>query len=315
MKKTQDFIKIRSFLAQNVEEIMESINVRRKTKLNDTDDLFDTDENFNSQKNKLNWKNFSVPKSKFQILSDEKNSLGLYVSGNPLDEYKKILDWATNVSYADNLHLVLIEKIKKIFTKSGGMMLALEITTPNEQLEGLVFPKSALKFSAILLEKEVFWILGKITRKEKKDDEIVDDNEIKEYDQLPKLIIEQAAVFEEGPFSILSEAKISLTEKRKEMLIAVDWKSLKEGPQKFGSELPTKNEQIKKVDSHALRIPRSISPLSLSKIKSYLHKEQKDDYIGLLIEVETSNGWRKSKAKAWVTPGDLIKVNNLVSPS
>lgn len=312
MLKTKDFIRIRSFLSENVEQIMDSVNVRRKGKLNDTDDLFDVDDNVSSTKIQLNWKKNSTTKSKFQILSDEKYSLGLYVSGNPLEEYKKILDWATNVSYADNLHLVLVEKIKKIFTKSGGMMLALEITTPTEQLEGLVFPKSALKFSAILQEKEVFWIIGKITRKERKDEEVADDNEIKEYDQLPKLIIEHAAPFENGPMGILSEAQITLTEKRKDMITSVDWQALKQEPQKFETELPTKSLVKKEIITHSIKISRSVSPADLSKIKSYIHKEPTNSSIRLDIEVETKDGWKKSKSPAWVNSEDLAKVKNLL---
>jgi DNA polymerase III alpha subunit len=311
MTKIKDFITIRSFLAHNVEGILDNLNIRRKNKLNDTDDLFEISEDSNLQKTEMNWKLQFTPKSKFEILADEKNSLGLYVSGNPLQEYSKILEWVENVSYVDNLHLVLIEKIRKIFTKSGGMMLALEITTPTEQLEGLVFPKSALKFSAILQEKEVFWVLGKITRKEKKEEEAGDESEIKEYDQLPKLIIDQAVIFKKGPLTIISEAQIPITEKRKEMLSSADWYRLKKSPNDFDTKIPQKTEQ-NKASEITLKIPRSVAPANLAKIKAYLHKQEQQGYHLINIMVETMQGWRKSKTPLWLDTKDLNEVENLL---
>jgi DNA polymerase III alpha subunit len=160
--KDFNFIKQRSVLINNMEVILESLSSRRENKKIESDDLFD----FGGQeevKSNLNLDYDIANLPDIDILMAEKDSLGLYVSGNPIEALTPFVDYLMDFTYQDGLHLVLIEKIRKIFTRTGKLMLAIDITTNHESnLEMVIFPKHAGDLVKVIEAKQLFWAVGKI---------------------------------------------------------------------------------------------------------------------------------------------------------
>ena len=93
--------------------------------------------------------------TKGEKLNWEKELIGCYISGSPLDKWKeKILDRniniknileEANIDVADNKNIrlpVLIEKIKTTKTKAGDLMALVKVSDLTGQFEVAVFPKS-----------------------------------------------------------------------------------------------------------------------------------------------------------------------------
>ena len=114
--KTQEeninFVAVRSFLGGNVDTLLENLAARRENDKNDSVDIFAA-----HTSPSINWKNVHT-KTKLQILIEEKNALGLYMSGKPLEEYIELEKWLQK-KFKKNLRLMFVNKVRKIFTKTG----------------------------------------------------------------------------------------------------------------------------------------------------------------------------------------------------
>ena len=123
---------------------------------------------------KINGKN--NPISNKEKLAWEKELLGLYISGHPLDQYlgkingdniktiKKILE---NKGFNGNGNgsrtIGVISKIKRITTKTGQSILFVEIEDKNDSLEMVVFSDTLAKNPAIWQENKVILASGKLS--------------------------------------------------------------------------------------------------------------------------------------------------------
>jgi DNA polymerase III alpha subunit len=304
-------IKIRSFLAANSEKMLENIAVRRQAGKIDAEDLFGSDDSVSTQN--MIWEKNTPDMSKINILLQEKESLGLYVSGNPLDDYRDLLQWCRHTSGRDDIFLVLIDKIKKIFTKTNAMMFALQISTPDLNLEGVIFPKNALNVSSILEEKELYWVQGKIQETKRKspeslkapDDEAfaseesTGDVEIKEFDELPKLIINNIHKFEDGVLPLFANEEIPLAINRESKFKNLDWKSLKIQPTDLN--FTTQSSQTVNNSVKTIRLEKSIGAQRLKEIIATLQKSPFSGGVEVYVEVENSEGFKKAKGTFWVT--------------
>ena len=137
---------IRSFLASNVDTLLETVSQLKSLAAADTssDDLFGLND-VAERKKQIEWRTQFETKSLFEVLISEKNSLGLYVSGNPLSAYLSLSHAVAEMLGREDLRLVIIDKIRKIFTRSNVMMFALQITVAGAEMEyeGIIFPKRA----------------------------------------------------------------------------------------------------------------------------------------------------------------------------
>lgn len=319
-----DVIKIRSFLAANSEKMLENIAIQRHAGKIDTEDLFSCEDEIYSQTIILE-KN--VPEiSKINILLQEKESLGLYVSGNPLDEYKELLQWCRDTSGRDDVYLVLIDKIKKIFTKTNAMMFTLQISAPDLSVEGIIFPKNALNVSSILEEKELYWVQGKIQESKRKttdsvkvleeimevSDENTTENEIKEFDELPKLIINNINKFEDGVLKLFANEEIPLSVNREVKFKNLDWENLKKSPANI-THLSTKNDNYSNDSeikaNNYIKIIRLEKSIGAQKLKQIITDFKKSSFIGgieVFVEVENSDGFKRAKGSFWVSE-EIVK--------
>lgn len=105
-------------------------------------------------------------------LSWEKELLGLYISGHPLETYKdKFANQKTNIKKIketgkENEVVVvggLIEAIKPIQTKSGEKMLFIKLADLTDSIETVVFPKVLSEFANIFELDNCIAIKGKVS--------------------------------------------------------------------------------------------------------------------------------------------------------
>jgi DNA polymerase-3 subunit alpha len=112
------------------------------------------------------------PVSKEQRLAWEKELLGLFVSGFPLDPWKEKIT-ARGISIETILHSkednkkvslpVIIESIRVTKTKKGDTMALLKIRDYNGTIEVAVFPENYKRYKSIILQDIPLLINGTIT--------------------------------------------------------------------------------------------------------------------------------------------------------
>ncbi len=101
----------------------------------------------------------------------EKELLGLYISGHPLDKFKdKLEKIKTGIGDAkkltDNMPVVtagMIEEVKKIMTKKNEPMLFVKISDYTDSVETVIFPRILEKYGDIIREGNCVAIKGRIS--------------------------------------------------------------------------------------------------------------------------------------------------------
>jgi DNA polymerase-3 subunit alpha len=110
--------------------------------------------------------------SKEEVLSWEKELLGLYVSGHPLDQHKEKLDKVgMNIKRVKGdlrtgITIVVagvIEDVREILTRKQDKMAFLRITDLTDSIEGVIFPKAFQKHRDILASDSVVAIKAQIS--------------------------------------------------------------------------------------------------------------------------------------------------------
>jgi DNA polymerase III subunit alpha len=103
----------------------------------------------------------------------EKELLGLYISGHPLDKMrlkleKEKMNINTAKALAEGAPAMIagcVQSIKKILTKKGEPMAFLKILDFSGSLEALVFPRALEKFGHLIREETGLKIKGRISRR------------------------------------------------------------------------------------------------------------------------------------------------------
>ena len=116
-------------------------------------------------------------------LKQEKEQLGFYVSGHPLEEYNDIIEYYTTASTqtlvehpidAEVFVAGMITEVKNLTTKKGAPMAVIGFEDLEGSVEIVVFPE-AYKTAGDLVEGRVVWIRGKVnqnSRNRKSEDEV-----------------------------------------------------------------------------------------------------------------------------------------------
>ena len=100
----------------------------------------------------------------------EKEQLGFYVSGHPLEEYSDIIEHYTSTSTQTlTAHRIdsevdvagMITDVKNITTRKGDAMAVIGLEDLEGTVEVVVFP-DAYKTAGDLVEGRVIWIRGKV---------------------------------------------------------------------------------------------------------------------------------------------------------
>ena len=133
----------------------------------------------------------AAPLSHRGLLAMEKEAMGMYLSGHPLDDYRSVLDRAKSISIRelvasdedenavnqmDGESVViagLISYRRDKATKKGDLMSFVTVEDLSGSMEVLVFPKVLLDFGEFLQEDKVVAISGKVSAREGEDTKLL----------------------------------------------------------------------------------------------------------------------------------------------
>jgi len=165
----------RKKLLNNLEFLLEYSRDSQKNKINGQKSLFDLGSKSNGKLAPLKLKDSENAK-KTEKLSWEKELLGLYISGHPLDSIDfKTRFWQKitctkeiNIRLAGrNIYLCgTVSTIKKIITKSGRPMLFVSLEDKTGQIEIVTFPSILEKTSHAFIENKILMVSGKVDLKD-----------------------------------------------------------------------------------------------------------------------------------------------------
>lgn len=130
-----------------------------------------------------------------ELLSFEKEMIGIYISGHPLEKYRELIEKTTNINtlnmlkinqdmeeygktieYRDNQNVKyagVITKIKKKFTKNNTIMAFVTIEDLYGSVELIVFDSVYHKSQNVLLEENVVLVEGRLSIREDEPVKIV----------------------------------------------------------------------------------------------------------------------------------------------
>lgn len=156
----------RNQLLQNMEKLLEQARQTKKDKINGQKGLFDSLPQ-DPQRIKLA---SAAPILESEKLRWEKELLGLYISGHPLKNYRKILKEKClpimNVSQELAGRLVkvggIISSIKKIITKKGQPMLFVNLEDEAQRIELVVFPSTLENYPNLFQENKIVFVSGRV---------------------------------------------------------------------------------------------------------------------------------------------------------
>jgi len=111
----------------------------------------------------------------FEKLAWEKELLGLYISGHPLEMF----DQETKNKFFNKIKILktkavngltvivggIIEEVKQINTKSGDMMLFVKISDLTDQMEVVIFPKILQEHKDVLVPENCIAIKGRVSKR------------------------------------------------------------------------------------------------------------------------------------------------------
>jgi len=111
--------------------------------------------------------------SDFIRLSWEKELLGLYISGHPLNAHANVLRDRPNIKYIKErskegqmVKLAGIpEEIKEIFTKKGDKMAFVRLADKSDSIECVVFPRTLVQYGAVLNSAVTIAVKGKFSKR------------------------------------------------------------------------------------------------------------------------------------------------------
>ena len=193
-----EFKETRATLLNSFEDIIDSIQSNNKKELSGQVSMFDIgNKNDDISKQKYSF-NVVDEYDEKQLLSMEKEMLGIYISGHPLDKYRNLILKNTNISSKDlrgleeqsnenendeNIELIenvrskfkdgqnvkcagIITSIKKKYTKNNKMMAFITIEDLYGTIEVIAFENVVLKYASYLIEENIIMIEGRLSIRE-----------------------------------------------------------------------------------------------------------------------------------------------------
>ena len=193
-------------------QILDSISQDKKNNMAGQMSLFDLVEE--SQKEAFEIRLPDVGEYPKEVyLAFEKEVLGVYVSGHPLEEYEKL--WRKNITavtsdftYDDEINAIKLPDKKKVtiggmiahrqikYTKNGKTMAFLTVEDLVGTVEVIVWPDDYEKNSRYLMEDSKVFIFGRVAAEDEKDGKLICEK-ITPFQEMPKELCIQFASKEE----------------------------------------------------------------------------------------------------------------------
>ncbi len=164
----------RKKLLNNLDFLLEYSRDSQKNKTSGQKSLFDGGGKSNGKLAALKLKDSENAK-KSEKLSWEKELLGLYISGHPLDSINLKNFWQkitctneiNNRLAGKSVHLCgTVSTIKKIITKSGKPMLFVSLEDKTGQIEIVTFPSILERNSQVFVENKILMVSGRVDFKD-----------------------------------------------------------------------------------------------------------------------------------------------------
>lgn len=191
-----EFGKTRATLLASFEGIVDTISNSDKKVMKNQVSMFDLMDNESEEQEKIKY--IFVEKLEFEeseLLSLEKEMLGVYISSHPLEKYQDLIEKNTNIntsnilklneeieefgvakSYKDNQNVKcagIVTKIKKKFTKNNSIMAFVTIEDLYGSLELIVFDSIYKASMNFLIEENVIYVEGRLSIREDEPIKIV----------------------------------------------------------------------------------------------------------------------------------------------
>ncbi len=210
-----EFEQTRATLLASFEQIAESIQSSKKKGLEGQVSMFDmgtTEEKEHLQKQKYSFEIHEEVSSK-ELLSMEKEMLGIYISGHPLEKYREQIQTQTTISSIDlreisemnsQLDREVVEKpkfidgqkvkfagiitsIKKKYTKNNKIMAFVTIEDLYGPVEIIVFENAYLTAKDALVEENIVLVEGRLSIRE--DDATIIANTIQNFGEQKQTVL------------------------------------------------------------------------------------------------------------------------------
>ena len=188
-----EFEQTRSTLLASFETIIDTINDTSRKTMQGQVTMFDLGKTEDEKIENMKYK-FTTLKEfdEKELLSMEKEMLGIYISGHPLDKLRKQIE---NMSTINTLKMIqikeqndlsldgkpvkyigIINSIKKKYTKRNTLMAFMTVEDLYGSTEIIVFDSCYSKSQHILLEENIVLIEGRLSIREDDDVKIVANN-------------------------------------------------------------------------------------------------------------------------------------------
>ena len=214
-----EFEQTRKTLMQSFEGIMDTIQDTAKKAYTGQVSMFDLGESREETEKHKYIFNESEEYTDKELLSMEKEMLGIYISGHPLEKLREEILRQTNINTIKMKELLeaeegkqaeykdgqivkyagIITGIKKKYTKNNTIMAFVTIEDLYGQAEVIVFENTYMKSQDKLIEENVVLVTGRLSLREDQEPSIVAMNidELKEKKE-KKLVLDIRGIDEEG---------------------------------------------------------------------------------------------------------------------
>lgn len=201
-----EFEQTRSTLMASFEEILDSISDSSKKNFKGQVSMFDlassSEEEQDLEKLKYTYHTLKEYSDK-ELLSMEKEMLGLYISGHPLAELKEKIEKNTNISTLNITEAIeeqeetgrfplkdgqvvkfagIIDSIKKKYTKNNKIMAFVNIEDLYGNIEVIVFENAYQSAGNSLMEDNVVLVEGRLSIREEEQNVTILANKIQDFD-------------------------------------------------------------------------------------------------------------------------------------
>jgi len=291
----------RNELLFNMEKILAFATNMHKIKNNDQNSLFGDDGGLSEAKLELDPANSATKK---QILTWERELLGMYISEHPLSDIKPLIEKSRTASFAeltpdtDNKFVRvagIITTVQKITTRSNQTMKFAKVEDLNSNAEILVFPKVLAAADAIVVNDKVIAVDGFVSFKDGALKILAESiYELKEDGSIPK--------FEPR------EKKKQWSKSGQSTEYRVPSSNSSLGSRNSGSNtnsLGTRASELATAKELTLIIPPDFSKSDMLELKDLLSNNPGDTCVNLNLPNE--NGGKKLKIKNRICFDPVIK--------
>ena len=191
-----EFPETRATLLVSFETIIDTIQSYNKKGIDGQVSMFDLGGESNEEENNINEIKYNFTEkpelNERELLSIEKEMLGIYISGHPLEKIREQIIATTNISSLQ-MHEIdetndgrqvkiagIITSVKKKYTKNNKIMAFVTIEDLYGSLEIIVFEPTYIKAQDMLVEENIVMISGRLSVREDDETKIV-ANEIKNF--------------------------------------------------------------------------------------------------------------------------------------